>query len=116
MSFRTGARKIGAGTVHQTGREGGCHHHGELESVIDVVKGESGCEGARGWNFSPKVVPCDFILVPPYVPHQEINASTDKPLECVVIRSDNEAVAVNIDIAAVDKPDYVAWVGPSHKA
>jgi hypothetical protein len=33
----------------------------------------------------------------------------------VVIRSDNEAVALNIDIAAVDKPDCAAWADPVHK-
>ena len=38
--------------------------------------------------------PGDFIFVPPYVPHQEINASSDEMLECVVVRSDNETVVV----------------------
>ena len=38
--------------------------------------------------------PGDFIFVPPYVPHQEINASTHEPLECVLVRSDSEAVVV----------------------
>ena len=59
--------------------------------------------------------PGDFIFVPPYVPHQEINVSTDAPLECVVIRSDNEAVVVNLDIEPVEKPEAVAWVDPIHK-
>jgi uncharacterized RmlC-like cupin family protein len=54
--------------------------------------------------------------VPPYVPHQEINASTDEPLECVLVRSDNEAVVVNLDIDAVEKAEAVAWVDPIHKA
>ena len=34
--------------------------------------------------------PGDFIYVPSYVPHQEINARTDEPLECVLVRSDQE--------------------------
>ncbi|HYI90440.1 MAG TPA: mannose-6-phosphate isomerase, partial [Beijerinckiaceae bacterium] len=35
--------------------------------------------------------------------------------ECVVIRSDNEAVVVNIPgIAAVEAPDEVYWVDPIH--
>ncbi|MBV8076147.1 MAG: hypothetical protein JO284_07110 [Planctomycetaceae bacterium] len=41
--------------------------------------------------------PGDFIFVPPYVPHQEINASADETLECVLVRSDNEAVVVNLE-------------------
>jgi len=54
--------------------------------------------------------------VPPYVPHQEINASRDEVLECVLVRSDNEAVVVNLDIEPVEKPENVAWIDPIHKA
>ncbi len=43
--------------------------------------------------------------MPPYVPHQEINASDTEPLECVLVRSDNEAVAINIDIEPAEKPE-----------
>jgi uncharacterized RmlC-like cupin family protein len=57
----------------------------------------------------------DFIFIPPYVPHQEINASPDEPLECVLVRSDNEAVVVNLDIEAVEKPQEVLWIDPIHK-
>ena len=60
--------------------------------------------------------PGDFIYVPPYVPHQEINASRDEPLECVLVRSDNEAVVVNLDIEPAEKPEDVAWIDPIHKA
>jgi uncharacterized RmlC-like cupin family protein len=59
--------------------------------------------------------PGDFIFIPPFVPHQEINASTDEKLECVVIRSDNEAVVVNLDIEPVEKPEAVAWIDPIHR-
>ena len=59
--------------------------------------------------------PGDFIFVPPYVPHQEINASTDETLECVLVRSDNEAVVVNLDIEPVERPEGVAWVDPIHR-
>ena len=45
-----------------------------------------------------------FIFVPPYVPHQEINASADEEFKCVLMRGDNEAVVVNLDIEAVEKP------------
>jgi uncharacterized RmlC-like cupin family protein len=59
--------------------------------------------------------PGDFIFVPPYVPHQEINAAADEPLECVLVRSDQEAVVVNLDIPAVESPETVLWVDPIHK-
>ena len=59
--------------------------------------------------------PGDFIFVPPYVPHQEINASTDETLECVLVRSDNEAVVVNLDIEPVERPEEVRWIDPIHR-
>ena len=36
-------------------------------------------------------------------------------LECVLARSDNEAVVVNLDIEAADEPQSVAWIDPIHK-
>ena len=42
--------------------------------------------------------PGDFIFVPPFVPHQEINALPDQPLHCMVVRSDQEPVVVNLEI------------------
>lgn len=53
--------------------------------------------------------------VPPYVPHQEINASADEKLECVLMRSDSEAVAVNLpDLEPIEKPTTVKWIDPTH--
>ncbi len=73
------------------------------------------CAGASGSNSWRKRGPGDFIFVPPYVPHQEINASADEPLECVLVRCDNEAVVVNLDIEPVEKPEQVHWIDPIHK-
>jgi uncharacterized RmlC-like cupin family protein len=53
--------------------------------------------------------------VPPYVPHQEINGSTDEELFCVVVRSDQEPVVVNLDIEGVEEPTVVAWKDPHHR-
>jgi uncharacterized RmlC-like cupin family protein len=59
--------------------------------------------------------PGDFIYVPPYVPHQEINADPAEPLECVLVRSDQEPVVVNLDIDPVERPEAVFWVDPIHR-
>jgi len=72
------------------------------------------CAGATVWNTSAEAEPGDFIFVPPYVPHQEINASGDQTLECVLIRSDNEAVVVNLDIEPVEEPGPVRWIDSIH--
>ena len=114
---RVGAQKIWAGTVHiHPDAKTGAHHHGHLESVIYVVKGKARMRWGEKLEFTAEAGPGDFIYVPPYVPHQEINASPDETLECVLVRSDNEAVAINIDIEPVEKPESVLWVDPIHRA
>ena len=112
---RAGAKKLWAGTVtiHPDAKTG-AHHHGALESVIYVVKGRARMRWGDKLQFTAEAGPGDFIYVPPYVPHQEINASDTEPLECVLVRSDNEAIAINIDIDPVEKPETVYWVDPTH--
>jgi len=113
---RAGAQKLWAGTVkiHPNAKTG-AHHHGELESVIYVVSGRARMRWGNNLEFVAEAGPGDFIFVPPFVPHQEINASTDEPLDCVLVRSDNENVVVNLDIEPVEKPEAVKWVDPIHR-
>lgn len=114
---RMGAQKLWAGTVHiHANAKTGAHHHGPLESVIYVVSGRARMRWGEKLEFTAEAGPGDFIYVPPYVPHQEINASTDEPLSCVLVRSDSEAVVVNLDIEPAEKPEGVAWVDPIHKS
>ena len=113
---RVGAQKIWAGTVSiQPNAKTGAHHHGELESVIYVVRGKARMRWGDHLEFVAEAGPGDFIYVPPFVPHQEINASQNESLECVLVRSDNEAVVVNLDIEPIEKPEQVAWIDPIHK-
>ena len=114
---RTGAQKLWAGTVAiAPNAKTGAHHHGALESVIYVVRGRARMRWGDRLEFVAEAGPGDFIYVPPYVPHQEINAEPSEPLECVLVRSDQEAVVVNLDIPAVESPEQVYWVDPIHKA
>ena len=113
---RVGAQKIWAGTVSiRPNAKTGAHHHGELESVIYVVRGQARMRWGERLEFVAEAGPGDFIYVPPYVPHQEINAA-DEPLECVLLRSGQEPVVVNLDIAPVEAPDEVHWVDDVHPA
>ena len=114
---RVGAQRLWAGTVSiQPNAKTGVHHHGALESVIYVVRGRARMPWGEQLQFVAEGGPGDFIFVPPYVPHQEINADPDHPLECVLVRSDNEAVVVNItDVEPVERPEEVYWVDPIHK-
>jgi uncharacterized RmlC-like cupin family protein len=113
---RTGAQKLWAGTVtiHANAKTG-AHHHGPLESVIYVVRGKARMRWGERLEFVAEAGPGDFIYVPPYVPHQEINASREETLECVLVRSDGEAVVVNLDIEPVEAPENVPWIDPIHR-
>lgn len=114
---RVGAQKLWAGTVSiQPNARTGAHHHGPLESVIYIVRGRARMRWGERLEFVAEAGPGDFIFVPPYVPHQEINASPEAPLECVLVRSDQDPVVVNLEIAAVEAPEPVVWVDPSHPA
>jgi uncharacterized RmlC-like cupin family protein len=115
---RVGAQKIWAGTVSiAANAKTGVHHHGVLESVIYVVKGHARMRWGDKLQFVAEAFAGDFIYVPPFVPHQEINADPSQTLECVLVRSDNEAVVVNItDIEPAEKPEEVYWLDPIHRA
>jgi uncharacterized RmlC-like cupin family protein len=112
---RAGAEKLWAGTVviHPKAKTG-AHHHGPVESVIYVVSGRARMRWGDALEFVAEAGPGDFIYVPPFVPHQEINASDDEPLSCVLVRSGKEAVVVNLDIPAVEKPEEVDWKDDIH--
>jgi uncharacterized RmlC-like cupin family protein len=113
---RTGAEKLWAGTVtiHPNAKTG-AHHHGELESVIYVISGRARMRWGEKLEYVAEAGPGDFIYVPPFVPHQEINASRDEPLSCVLVRSGGEAVVVNLDIEPVEAPEDVYWIDSIHK-
>ncbi len=114
---RTGAEKLWAGTVviHPRAKTG-AHHHGAVESVIYVISGKARMRWGEQLEFTAEAGPGDFIYVPPFVPHQEINASDSEPLSCVLCRSGQEAVVVNLDIPMVEKPEEVQWVDNIHPA
>src|SRR6201981_51750 len=113
---RAGAEKLWAGTVtiHANAKTG-AHHHGDLESVIYVVKGKARMRWGEKLEFMAEAGPGDFIYVPPYVPHQEINASTNEPLECVLVRSGQVPVVVNLDITPIEAPEEVKWIDEIHR-
>ena len=112
---RAGAEKLWAGTVviHPDAKTG-AHHHGEVESIIYVVSGRARMRWGERLEYVAEAGPGDFIYVPPFVPHQEINARSDEPVMCVVIRSDQEPVVVNLNIPAAESPEEVRWIDPSH--
>ena len=108
------AKKLWAGTVTiAADAKTGAHHHGELESVIYIVSGKARMRWGEQLQYLAEAGPGDFIYVPPFVPHQEINAGSAEPLECVLVRSGQDPVVVNLDIVPVEEPQHV-WSDGLH--
>ena len=111
-----GASKLWAGRVElHPDAKASPHHHGKLESIIYVVSGRSRTRWGDDLEFVAEAGPGDFLFIPPYCPHQEINASKEEPLVIVVIRSDQEPVVVNLDIPSPEGRSQVSWVDPLHR-
>ena len=112
-----GASKLWAGTVEiHPDAKTGAHHHGSLESIIYILSGKARMRWGEALEYVCEAGPGDFIYVPPYVPHQEINASENEPLECVLVRSGQDPVVVNLDIPVIEDPDGLHWIDPIHPA
>lgn len=112
---RTGASKLWAGTVvvHPNAKTGP-HHHGDLETVLYIVRGRARMRWGDRLEFSGEAGPGDFIYVPPYVPHQEINASADELCEAVVVRSGQDPIVVNLDIESPESTGASGGPVPFH--
>src|SRR5919205_2657527 len=72
---QAGAQKIWAGTVtiHPNAKTG-AHHHGDLESVIYVVKGRARMRWGERLEFVAEAGPGDFIYAPAFLPPPGVNA------------------------------------------
>jgi uncharacterized RmlC-like cupin family protein len=113
---RAGAHRLRAGTVvvHPDAKTGP-HHHGHVESVIYVIAGRARMRWGNRLEFTADAGPGNFIYVPPFLPHQEINASSDTPLSCLIVRTDQEPVVINLDPADIEAdPEQVRWVDNIH--
>jgi uncharacterized RmlC-like cupin family protein len=78
------------------GARTGIHHHGEQQTIAYVLSGT--CEvrwGARG-EYTAFAKPGDFIHVPAFLPHMEINSSDSESFHWVVVRSTSTPIVVNL--------------------
>jgi uncharacterized RmlC-like cupin family protein len=80
----------------EPGARTGIHHHGAQQTVAYVLSGT--CEmrwGANG-EFAAAAGAGDFIHVPAFLPHMEINSSESRPLLWAVVRSTSTPIVVNL--------------------
>jgi uncharacterized RmlC-like cupin family protein len=74
----------------------GIHHHGEQDTVVYVLEGEACVRWGNLGEHSATVRAGDFLHVPAWLPHQELNPSTEHPFRWVVVRSTPEPIVVNL--------------------
>lgn len=114
---KAGAATLWAGTmVVQPDAKTGPHHHGELETVIYVVRGRARLRWGNKLEFVDEAGPGDFVYVPPYLPHQELNACKDQPVEAVIVRSGQDPIVVNLDIPSPEDAPEAPQSDPFHSA
>ena len=100
-----GAQGLWAGiTVVAPNVASGVHHHGETETVIYVVSGHAKIRWGDRMQFEEDVEAGDFIYVPPFAPHQEINPSPDTPSQWVIVRNSQEPIVANLEPFDVEQP------------
>jgi uncharacterized RmlC-like cupin family protein len=72
------------------------HHHGKQDTVVYVLAGTALIRWGRQGEFSATARPGDFVYVPAYLPHKEINLSEDTEFAWVVVRSTPQPIVVNL--------------------
>ena len=91
----TGAEQLWMGHVTVApGVESGVHHHGACESGIYVISGHARFRSGPDLSEQADAGPGDFIFVPAWALHQEINLSRTEPVVAIVCRTvaDDELV------------------------
>jgi uncharacterized RmlC-like cupin family protein len=74
----------------------GIHHHREQETIVYALEGEAVVRWGDHGEHTTVVRPGDFLHVPAWLPHQELNPSQDQPFRWVVVRSTSEPIVVNL--------------------
>jgi uncharacterized RmlC-like cupin family protein len=82
--------------VVEPGARTGIHHHGKQETIVYVLEGSSLVRWGSHGESEIRVKAGDFLHVPAWTPHMEINASEDQPFRWIVVRSTPEPIVVNL--------------------
>lgn len=94
----TGAAKIWMGESRMAPSSASAiHHHGDSETGIYVVSGHpTFVFFDDGGEQRVEASPGDYVFVPAFVAHQELNTSSDEAALVVLARSSQEAIVVNL--------------------
>lgn len=80
----------------EPGARTGVHHHGSQETIAYVLDGACEIRWGESGEFRAHASAGDFIHVPAYLPHMEINPSRHEPFRWVVVRSTPTPIVVNL--------------------
>lgn len=80
----------------EPGERTGIHHHGQQQTVVYVLEGEALVRWGENGEHEAMARAGDFIHVPAWLPHQELNPSATKPFRWVVVRSTPNPIVVNL--------------------
>jgi uncharacterized RmlC-like cupin family protein len=80
----------------EPGARTGVHHHGSQETVAYVLSGTCEVRWGEKGEFTAQAQAGDFIHVPAYLPHMEINPSKVHAFRWVVVRSTPTPIVVNL--------------------
>jgi uncharacterized RmlC-like cupin family protein len=72
------------------------HHHGVQESIVYVLDGQALIRWGEDGASQAIANRGDFIRIPPFLPHREINPSASVSFSWVVVRSTPEPIVVNL--------------------
>jgi len=78
------------------GARTGIHHHGEQQTIAYVLSGICQVRWGKSGEFAATAKVGDFIQVPAFLPHMEINLSNSEPFRWVVVRSTATPIVVNL--------------------
>lgn len=80
----------------EPGAQTAIHHHGSQETVVYVIEGEALVRWGEGGKHETVARAGDFLHVPAWVVHREINPSLTQAFRWVVVRSSPEPVVINL--------------------
>ena len=73
------------------------HHHGNSESGVYLLRGTCRFQFGENLEQSIDARQGDFVYVPPFAIHQEVNLSSKEPVEFIVVRDSPENIVAPVD-------------------
>lgn len=74
----------------------GIHHHGKQQTIAYVLSGLCEVRWGENGEYRASAKAGDFLHVPAFLPHMEINSSEKDPFRWVVVRSTPTPIVVNL--------------------